>query len=42
MRALSLFPAQFLSMLPYLATLIGLILYSINTQRKIRKAKAAR
>ena len=42
MRALSLFPSQFLSMLPYLATLIGLILYSINTQRKIRKAKAAR
>lgn len=42
MRALSLFPAQFLSMLPYIATLLGLILYSINLQRKIKKAKAAR
>ena len=42
MRALSLFPAQFLSMLPYIATLVGLILYSINLQNKIKKAKAQR
>lgn len=40
MRALSLFPSQFLSMLPYFATLVGLILYSINLQNKIKKAKS--
>ena len=42
MRALSLFPAQYLSMLPYIATLLGLIFYSIRLQNKIKKAKAAR
>ncbi len=40
MRALSQFPSQFLSMLPYIATLVGLILYSISLQNKIKKAKS--
>lgn len=41
-RARPEFTSQFLSMLPYVATLVGLILYSIVLQNKIKKAKAAR
>jgi len=36
------FPPQFVLCLPYVVTLLGLIILSIRKQAKIRKAQAAR
>ncbi len=41
MRTLDL-QQEFIAMLPYIATLLGLVFYALNTQRKIKKARAQR